>query len=269
MRPDSSTNPQDMVRKIYRKLSRCWGPQHWWPAESAFEVIAGAILTQNTSWTNVERALSSLRQASLLSVQGIRATALPELEQLVRSSGYYRQKADRLKRFVDFLDERYDGSLERMFAAPTEMLRTELLALKGVGQETADSILLYAANHEIFVVDAYTRRILLRHGAISDNARYDEVRGLVEGALRRVTAAKPSAMKANRPAKMIVHEPSFASQAQRSPRGQAYNEMHGLLVQAGKHCCLKAAPNCLECPLRSLLPDPADRPRQTKIASDT
>src|ERR1700733_11165149 len=136
MNSDSPIQPQAMVRKIYRKLSHSWGPQHWWPAESAVEVIAGAILTQNTSWTNVERALASLRQAGLLSVEGIRATAFPELEQLVRSSGYYRQKADRLKRFVSFLDERYGGSLEKMFATPTETLRAELLSLKGVGHES-------------------------------------------------------------------------------------------------------------------------------------
>lgn len=254
MSSDSPIDPHAMVRKIYRKLSQSWGPQHWWPAESRFEVIAGAILTQNTSWTNVERALASLRQAGLLSVEGIRATAVPELEQLVRSSGYYRQKADRLKRFVGFLDERYGGSLDRMFAAPTGTLRTELLSLKGVGPETADSILLYAANHEIFVVDAYTRRILLRHSAISDNAKYDDVRMLVEDALRAARVEKLSPMETRRPAKMIIHQASAASQAQRSPLGQVYNEMHGLLIQAGKHYCLKAAPNCLDCPLRSLLP---------------
>jgi endonuclease-3 related protein len=246
------------VRRIYRKLSRSWGPQHWWPAESAFEVIAGAILTQNTSWTNVERALASLRQAGLLSLEGIRSTPLPELEQLVRSSGYYRQKADRLKRFVSFLDERYDGSLLKMFASPTETLRAELLALKGIGHETADSILLYAANHEIFVVDAYTRRILLRHGVISDNAKYDEVRVVVEDALHAFPEQEPFTIKLSRPAKMIIHEPSVASKAGRSPLAQVYNEMHGLLVQTGKHYCLKAAPNCLDCPLRSLLPEPMD-----------
>ena len=128
-----------------------------------FEVIVGAILTQNTSWTNVERALASLRAAGKLSVAGIRQVPLPKLEQLIRSSGYFRQKAQRLKNFVAFLDARYDGSLQRMFATPTEQLRDELLALNGIGPETADSILLYAGNHSIFVVDAYTRRILERH----------------------------------------------------------------------------------------------------------
>lgn len=254
MNSDSPIQPQAMVRRIFRKLSQSWGPQHWWPADTPFEVITGAILTQNTSWTNVERALASLRQAGVLSVEGIRSTPLPELEQLVHSSGYYRQKADRLKRFVSFLDERYGGSLKKMFITPTEALRTELLSLKGVGPETADSILLYAANHESFVVDAYTRRILLRHGAITDSAKYDDVRLLVEEALRSSVAEGPSSMKTSLPDNMIIHEPSVASRSERSPLSQVYNEMHGLLVQAGKHYCLKAASNCLACPLRNLLP---------------
>src|SRR5579862_8776686 len=159
MGSQTKTGAQTVVRKIYRRLHRNLGPQHWWPAETQFEVIAGAILTQNTSWTNVERALAKLREANVLNIEGIRALPLEELEQLIRSSGYFRQKADRLKRFVGFLDERYGGSLARMFAAPTALLRSELLALKGVGPETADSILLYGGGHQIFVVDAYTRRI--------------------------------------------------------------------------------------------------------------
>jgi endonuclease-3 related protein len=252
---NSPIKPEAMVHEIYGTLSASWGSQHWWPAETPFAVIVGAILTQNTSWTNVERALASLRQAGILSIEGIRTTPLPELERFVRSSGYYRQKADRLKRFVEFLDQRYDGSLEKMFVTPTQTLRAELLSLKGVGDETADAILLYAGNHEIFVVDAYARRILLRHGAISDNAKYNDVRMLVENGLRGTWAAKAVAAKGRRPAKMVVHEPSAVSTAGRSPIAQVYNEMHGLLVQVGKHYCLKAAPNCLDCPLRCLLPD--------------
>src|SRR5271157_1445675 len=173
---------------MYRKLARAWGRQHWWPAETPFEVIVGAILTHNTSWTNVERALGSLRAGESLSVAGIRKLPLPKLEKLIRSSGYFRQKARRLKNFVAFLDSHYSGSLERMFAAPTEQLRAELLALNGIGPETADSILLCAGNHTIFVVDAYTRRILERHEAIPAGAKYDEIRSLVEGALQREPA---------------------------------------------------------------------------------
>ncbi len=140
-----------------------------------------------------------------------------------------------------------------MFAAPTETLRTELLSLKGVGHETADAILLYAGNHEIFVVDAYARRVLLRHGAITDSAKYDEIRMLVETALRKQGDWKPLLPKA-RPEEIFVHQPSVMSQSKRSSVAQVYNEMHGLLVQVGKYHCWKAAPNCLDCPLRSLLP---------------
>ncbi len=243
---------------MYRKLARAWGRQHWWPAETQFEVIVGAILTQNTSWTNVERALASLRAAERLSIGGIRETQLSELEKLVRSSGYFRQKAQRLKNFVAFLDARYEGSLERMFAAPTEQLRTELLALNGIGPETADSILLYAGNHAIFVVDAYTRRILERHEAVGAGAKYDEIRTLVERALQREQASTPlpSRLRKQRPG---AHPPSAMSMAQRSPLTQVYNEMHGLFVQAGKHYCLKSQARCEACPLGRMLSAPTPR----------
>jgi endonuclease-3 related protein len=252
-----------MVRSIYRRLTRLWGQQHWWPAETRFEVIVGAILTQNTSWTNVARALASLRAAGMLNVAGIREVALEKLQQLVRSSGYYRQKADRLKMFVAFLDGNYRGSLEQMFAADTFRLRAELLALKGIGPETADAILLYAGNHEIFVVDAYARRILERHEAIDRTASYDEIRDLMERALKDEEPVAPIfdiAADSHRPQ---VHVASVMSRTKRSPRTQIYNEMHGLIVQAGKHYCYKQQPNCVACPLRTLLPEthPGVKPR--------
>jgi endonuclease-3 related protein len=240
------------VRAIYRKLSRAWGRQHWWPAETPFEVIVGAILTQNTSWTNVERAMANLRAAAVLSVEGIRELPLPKLEALVRPSGYFRQKAQRLKNFAAFLDAHYGGSLEQMFATPTEQLRAELLTQNGIGPETADSILLYAGGHESFVVDAYTRRILERHLTVSAGAKYDEIRNLIERALQRegpVESHRPG-----RQARPRSHEASAMSTAQRSPRAQVYNEMHGLLVQVGKHYCLKQQPKCEICPLGSMLP---------------
>src|ERR1700741_4078365 len=162
----SSTSKHNDIRQYYRELYAAWGPQHWWPAESRFEVIVEAYLTQNTAWTNVERALANLRSAGLLSVEGIRQVHLPRLERLVRPSGYFRQKARRLKTFVAFLDRQYKGSLERMLAQSTEKLRAELLELNGVGPETADSILLCAGNHPVFVVDAYTRRVLDRHAIL-------------------------------------------------------------------------------------------------------
>jgi endonuclease III related protein len=151
------------IRAFYRTLLAAWGPQHWWPAHTPLEVIVGAFLTQNTAWTNVERALANLRAANLLSLEAIRRIPLPDLELLIRPSGYFRQKAQRLKSFVAFLDCQYAGSLDNLFAQPTIQLREQLLALNGIGPETADSILLYAANHPVFVVDAYTRRILDRH----------------------------------------------------------------------------------------------------------
>ncbi len=154
-----------------------------WPARSRFEVIAGAYLTQNTVWTNVEKALANLRSAHLLSVRGIRRAPLSDLERLIRPAGYFRQKAKRLKLFVAFLDQRYQGSLTKLLARPTDELRKELLNLHGVGPETADSILLYAGNHPVFVVDAYTRRILARHEILPEETAYDKIRELFERAL--------------------------------------------------------------------------------------
>ena len=211
-----------MVRAIHRKLTRAWGPQHWWPAETPFEVIVGAILGQNTSWTNVERALASLRSANSLTIDAIRALPIAKLEQLVRSSGYYRQKAQRLKTFVSFIDERYNGSLEQMLAAPTGELRSQLLSLKGVGHETADAILLYAGNHEIFVVDAYARRILERHAAVDNSASYDDVRVLVERALRRHSPIAIQAEQARSPTHLDC-PPTF-----RSEHGEAHSSRSGL-----------------------------------------
>jgi endonuclease-3 related protein len=241
-----------MVRAIYRKLARSWGQQHWWPAQTPFEVIVGAILTQNTSWSNVERAIASLRAAKVLGGSGIREATLVRLQGLVYSSGYYRQKAQRLKNFVSFLDEKHAGSLETMFATPTDQLRTELLSLKGIGPETADSILLYAGNHEIFVVDTYTRRVLERHRAIDERTSYDQVRTLVQLSLQK---EKPLPARKSKPSRNVpVHEPSAMSTTKRSQLSQVYNEMHGLFVQVGKYYCLKQAPRCETCPLRTLLP---------------
>jgi len=253
MKPAPRKTPAALVRAIYRKLAPSWGPQHWWPAETAFEIIVGAMLTQNTSWKNVERAICCLRSAGALSPAAIRDLPLSKLEELVRSSGYYRQKAARLKGFVSFLDEKYGGSLEKMFSAPTLQLRSELLALNGIGPETADSILLYAGNREVFVVDAYTRRILERHGAFGPAAKYDEIRTLVEHALRCEKTASIGTQPQSLP-KPRAHEPSPMSTAERSQLAQVYNEMHGLLVQIGKHYCRRLEPNCPECPLREFLP---------------
>ena len=247
------------IRTYYRALFQAWGPQNWWPARSAFEVIVGAYLTQNTAWTNVEKAMANLRSARLLRMKGIRHVPLAELERLIRPSGYFRQKAQRLKTFIDFLDRQYRGSLPRMFARPTEELREELLSLNGVGPETADSILLYAGNHPVFVVDAYTRRILARHAILPDEAAYEDVRKLFEESLAPL--AESAAASGESSTQQLVtgfpiapHRPSQMSAAKRTALTQIYNEMHGLIVGVGKNYCKKSQPRCDGCPLQAFLP---------------
>jgi len=259
---------QHEIRTYYRALFRAWGAQHWWPAQTPFEVIVGAYLTQNTAWTNVEKALANLRAARLLSVSGIRRVPLAKLERLIRSAGYFRQKAKRLKVFVSFLDRRYSGSLAKMFARPTDTLRAELLNLHGVGPETADSILLYAGNHPVFVVDAYTRRILDRHGILPATAAYEEIRNLFEGALRSVAESVADFSEAANQSLAAgiagaCHPPSAMSTAKRTAVTQVYNEMHGLIVGVGKNHCRKREPLCKKCPLSTFLPSSKSRPDGT------
>lgn len=241
------------IGQYYRTLRAAFGQQHWWPARSRFEVIVGAYLTQNTAWSNVELAMRNLRRAGVLNINGIRKLSLPELEILVRPAGYFRQKAQRLKTFVAFLDKRYKGSLNRAFAQQTDKLREELLALNGVGPETADSILLYAGQHPVFVVDAYTRRILDRHGILPADADYEEIRQLFQQALSKHLPAEIKPRPARYSA-VLSHNPSPMSRARRAPTAQVYNDMHGLIVQTGKHFCFKNNPDCRGCPLWSFLP---------------
>jgi endonuclease-3 related protein len=210
------------LRSYFDSLYSAYGPQHWWPGRTRFEIIVGAILTQNTSWKNVERAISNLRAARLLSPAAIRGISATTLARHLRPSGYFRQKARTLKTFVAFLYAKHGGSLNRLFAAPTTVVREQLLARRGVGPETADSILLYAGKHPVFVVDAYSRRILERHGLAHPKSSYDEIRGLFESALPRDR--------------------------------QLFNEFHALIVHTGKNHCLKSKPACSQCPLRSFLP---------------
>jgi endonuclease III related protein len=203
--------------EYYNSMFTAFGPQHWWPAKTPFEVIVGAILTQNTSWTNVERAIANLRAESLLSPAAMERVPLRRLQQLIRSSGYFRQKARKLKAFSSFLRAKYSGSLKRMFATPTLALREELLSVFGIGPETADSILLYAGNHGVFVVDTYTKRMLQRHGWAGDKAKYEDIRWMFER--------------------------QFPGDAAR------FNQFHALIVSTGKEYCLKTEPLCGECPL--------------------
>jgi endonuclease-3 related protein len=214
-------DPADLFA-YYNTLSETLGPMHWWPARTPFEVIVGAILTQNTAWTNVERAISNLRRERLLTPRAIERVSTARLGRLVRSSGYFRQKAKKLKAFVRFLSREYGGSLKRMFRSPTIELRERLLAVHGIGPETADSILLYAGGHPVFVVDAYTHRILERHGLHAGKPEYERVRALFEATLPRDT--------------------------------RVYNEFHALLVNVGKNWCRTRNPRCHECPLHAHLP---------------
>jgi endonuclease III related protein len=243
----------------YLALLRRWGAQNWWPAQSRFEVIVGAYLTQNTNWLNVEKALMNLRKARALSPEAIRELPLDQLQDLVRPSGYYRQKAIKLKLFMEYLDSRYSGSLDRMFAQPTAQLRDELLSLNGVGPETADSILLYAGNHPVFVVDAYTRRILERHGLITPATKYEEIRAMMEEAVR---SAPADVLKIAGSAIDPRHKPSRMSRMTRSELAQHYNELHALIVRAGNQFC-RSTPLCSSCPLQPFLTLPLKQQTST------
>jgi endonuclease-3 related protein len=234
--------PSFMPGSYFHALFAAYGPQHWWPGRTRFEIMVGAILTQNTSWTNVGHAIRNLRGARMLSPQAIRRVRATRLAQLLRPSGYFRQKTKTLKSLVNFLFDSYGGSLSRLFATPTTVLRDRLLELHGVGPETADSILLYAGKHPVFVVDAYTRRILERHGHTHPRLGYDEIRKMFESAL---------------PA-----------------RHQLFNEFHALIVHVGKNFCHKTNPFCSRCPLNPFLPvtlDPASTgdflPARSRVTS--
>lgn len=218
-RPPRDAQPP--LDEYFNSMFTALGPQHWWPGNSRFEIILGAILTQNTSWNNVEGALAKLQAAGLLSPAAIERVPLRRLARLIRSSGYYRQKARKLKAFCEFLRREYRGSLKRMFETPTLLLREKLLAVFGIGPETADSILLYAGEHPVFPVDAYTRRLLLRHGWINGKTKYEDIRWMFER--------------------------QFPGDARR------FNEFHALIVANGKKFCRVKQLLCDQCPLERYL----------------
>lgn len=213
-----STRTKDVLSAFYDALYAALGPQHWWPGETPLEVIVGAILTQNTAWKNVERAIANLRGAGCLDWARLRDIPTADLAELIRPAGTFNVKTKRLKAFVTWLWERYDGDLDRMFAARTATLREDLLAIPGIGRETADAILLYAGEKPSFVIDAYTFRILRRHGVVDEDADYELLKELFE---------------ANLPA-----EPAL------------FNEYHALLVAVGKTWCRPKA-RCEGCPLEA------------------
>ncbi len=201
---------------VYKTLFKTYGPQNWWPARTRFEVIVGAILTQNTAWSNVEKAIRNMRKAGLLAPEKIKDTPNPRLARLIRPAGYYNIKAKRLKNFVSFLYSKYGGSLEKLSSENTDKLRETLLGVNGVGPETCDSIMLYALNKKVFVVDAYTKRIFSRHGFFKESSDYHHVQ-------RYFMANLPKTER-------------------------LYNEYHALIVRLAKEFC-KVKPACNACPL--------------------
>lgn len=213
------TATRETLLEIYHRLLSCYGPQHWWPAEDAFEVVVGAILTQSAAWTNVEKALSNLKAAGALTPAALLAIPCDRLAALIRPCGYYNAKAKKLKAFVQRLESGYGGDLERLFALDTIELRQELLTVHGIGEETADSIILYAARKPVFVIDAYTRRILRRLALAPSGDSYGAFQALF---------------------------------AENLPRDEGlYGEYHALLVRHGKEVCRKA-PRCPICCMRDV-----------------
>ena len=206
------------IGDIYRKLYRSFGPQSWWPGDTPFEVIVGAILTQNTNWQNVAKAIDNLKKAKVLTPQKLHSLPLDKLARLIRPSGYFNIKAKRLKSFLDFLFKNHQGKLEKMFSLPLDELRKDILAVKGIGPETADSILLYAGGLPVFVVDAYTKRIFSRKKLFPEDTDYHQVQKIFMENLKKDV--------------------------------QLFNEYHALLVRLGKDFCKKTKPKCEICPIK-------------------
>lgn len=221
------------LRLLYDNLVAAYGPQLWWPAKTPLEVIVGAYLTQNTSWRAVERSIENLRQAGALTLAGLRMTPEEQLRLLIRPSGYMLRKAAAVLSFVAFLDREYSGSLKRLGAEPTPLLRQKLLRLPGVGPETADAILLYALGHPVMVVDEYLRRVASRHRLTGERPGYAELQQLAEAAFATDDAAHH-----------LRH----------------FNEFHALMVEVGKRHC-GPAPRCEGCPLAFDLPSRRARQR--------
>ncbi len=225
MKAQPKPSPAERLRTMHDQLAEAYGPQHWWPAKTPFEVILGAYLTQNTSWKAVERSLANLHAAGAFTVDGLRALPIEELRRCIQPSGFYTRKAPALKAFVAMLDEEFGGSLEALAAAPTAVLRKRLLALPGVGQETADAILLYALGHPVPVADEYLRRIAERHGLVAQPRGPKSYEALSD-LTRQAFAADPAASHA-----------------------WLFNEFHALTVAVGKAHCGRTS-RCEGCPLQ-------------------
>ncbi|MCL2791319.1 MAG: endonuclease III domain-containing protein [Desulfobulbus sp.] len=210
----------DWLRAVYDRMRSHFGPQHWWPAETPFEVMVGAILTQNTAWKNVERALANLKGAGVMSLAALSELPTALLAEYIRPAGYYNIKAGRLHNLLHRITDQYGDDLQAFLGQPLPQLREQLLAIKGIGRETADSILLYGAGLPIFVVDAYTHRILLRHQVIDEDCGYEAIQELFMDNL--------------------------------DCDAQLYNEYHALLVRVGNGYCKKKNPLCAACPLQGM-----------------
>ena len=208
--------------RVYERLLAAFGPQHWWPGDSPLEIMIGAVLVQNTAWRNVERAIANLRDAGVMEPRAMYALPPEVLAELIRPAGYFQVKAKRLRNLLKFIIDEYDGSLDQMFRTDLATLREQLLAIHGIGPETADTILLYAGGLPTFVVDTYTHRVLARHGWIGYEADYHEIKDYFESALPADSAL--------------------------------YNEYHALLVRVGKDFCRRSVPKCEACPLADTLP---------------
>ena len=218
----------EQLKEIYDLLFERFGPQDWWPGDTPFEVIVGAILTQNTNWTNVEKAITNLKNAKVLSPDTLHLLDIAKLAELIRPAGYFNIKAKRLNNFLDWFFENYCGELKNLENVPTSELRQQLLSVKGIGPETADSILLYALNRLVFVVDAYTARICSRHHLIGEDADLSVV------------------SSSNH-----YHQIQETFESNLPSDIQLFNEYHALLVHLGKDFC-KPTPKCEECPLNPL-----------------
>ncbi len=208
-----------VLTEIYNKLFKSFGKQYWWPGDTGLEVVIGAILTQNTNWTNVEKAIKNLKAAKVLTLKKLYEIDIDGLAELIRPSGYFNVKAKRLKHFIEWLFLNYKGSLSKLFKLDYTSLREQLLSVNGIGRETADSIILYAAEKPTFVVDTYTKRVLVRHGLITEDYDYDAIKAVFED---------------NLPKDMSL-----------------YNEYHALIVRVGKYFC-KPKMRCEECPLKDV-----------------
>lgn len=215
------------LREAYRLMRRRNGHQRWWPGETPFEICVGAILTQNTSWSNVERAIRNLKSAGALDPFAMYALKESRLAKLIRPAGYFNVKARRLRSFLKALVEEFGGDFKKLFRGDTAAVRQRLLDIHGIGPETADSMLLYAGDHASFVIDAYTRRVFSRHKWCNNEATYEGLKDLCEASLNHKTGAK---------------------------RLDYWQDYHAQLVMVGKDYCRTRNPNCEECPLKPLLP---------------